>query len=70
MTSLTITLATNVDSSILNEFMFEFVSGTTPTTLSLPSSIKWLNGEARIIEQNKTYQVSIVNNLSIICLFS
>lgn len=70
MTSLTITLATNVDSSILNEYMFEFVSGTTPTTLSLPSSIKWLNGEAPIIEQNKTYQVSIVNNLAIICLFS
>lgn len=70
MSSLNITLNTNVDSSILNEYMFEFTSGSTPTTLSLPSSIKWLNGLSPIIEQNKTYQVSIINNLAIIAMFS
>lgn len=69
MTSLNISLNTNVDSSILNEYMFEFTSGSTPTTLSLPSSIKWLNGLSPIIEQNKTYQVSIINNLGIITMF-
>ena len=69
MSTLNISLNTNVDSTILNEYMFEFTSGNTPTTLSLPSSIKWLNGETPIIEQNKTYQVSIVNNLAIIGMF-
>lgn len=69
MTSLNISLNTNVDTSILNEYIFEFTSGTTPTTLSLPSSIKWLNGVAPLIEQNKTYQVSIINNLGIITMF-
>lgn len=70
MTSLNISLNTNVDTSILNEYIFEFTSGTTPTTLTLPSSIKWLNGIAPLIEQNKTYQVSIINNLGIITMFN
>lgn len=70
MTSLTISLNTNVDSGILNEYIFEFVSGSTPTTLSLPSSIKWLNGLTPLIKANKTYQVSIVNNLGVIAEFA
>lgn len=70
MSSLTISLNTNVDSSILNEYIFEFASGSTPTTLSLPSSIKWLNGLTPIIQANKTYQVSIVNNLGVIAEFA
>lgn len=70
MSTLTISLNTNVDSSILNEYMFEFASGSTPTTLSLPSSIKWLNGLTPIIQANKTYQVSIVNNLGVIAEFA
>ncbi len=40
--SLNITLASITDNTIYNEYMFEFVSGTTATTLTLPSSIKWL----------------------------
>lgn len=70
MSSLTISLNTNVDSSILNEYIFEFASGSTPTTLSLPSSIKWLNGLTPIIQANKIYQVSIVNNLGVIAEFA
>lgn len=46
------------------EYMFEFVSGATATTLSLPAIIKFENEV--VIEPNKTYQVSIVNNIGVI----
>ena len=62
--SLTLTLGTPADASKLSEYMFEFQSGATPTTLSLPSSVKWV--DTPTIEANKTYQVSIVNDIAII----
>ena len=49
-----------------NEYLFEFVSGTTATTLSLPAEVKWMNGESPEIEAGKTYQCSILNNLAVI----
>ena len=64
VSSLNITLAAITDTSVLNEFMFEFVSGTTATTLTLPDTIKWL--ETPTIESNKIYQCSIVNNIGIL----
>lgn len=65
---LTITFAAE-ESGIENEYKFEFVSGTTPTTLSLPDSVKWSGGNAPTIEASKTYQVSIVNNLAVYAAF-
>lgn len=67
-TSLTITFASDIN-EVYNEYMFEFVSGSTPTTLLLPDSIKWAGGTEPIIEANKTYQISIVNNLALIASF-
>lgn len=61
--SLSLTLGTPVD-GILNEYMFEFVSGATPTTLTLPDTIKWET--IPNIEANKKYQISIVNNIALI----
>lgn len=61
--SLTITLAEGEEGK-LNEYMFEFVSGTTPTTLTLPESVKWMGDNT--IEASKTYQVSIVNNIAVL----
>ena len=66
--SLTITLAAE-SAGLENEYKFEFVSGSTPTTLLLPDSIKWSGGNAPTIEANKTYQVSIVNNLAVYAAF-
>lgn len=66
--TLTITFAAG-ERDILNEYMFEFVSGSTPTTLLLPDSVKWSGGSAPTIEANKTYQVSIVNNLAVYASF-
>lgn len=66
--SLTITLGAE-ESEIVNEYMFEFASGTTPATLSLPDSVKWSGGNAPTIEASKTYQISIVNNLAVFAAF-
>lgn len=62
--SLNITLASITDNTIYNEYMFEFISGSTATTLTLPSSIKWL--ETPTIDANKIYQCSIVDNIGLL----
>ena len=64
VSTLNITLATITDTTQLNEYMFEFVSGTTATTLTLPNTIKWL--ETPTIESNKIYQCSIVDNVGVL----
>lgn len=64
VTELNLTLAEITDNTQLNEFMFEFVSASTATTLTLPNTIRWL--ETPSIEANKTYQCSIVNNIGIL----
>ncbi len=67
-TSLTITLEPEIP-EVVNEYMFQFTSGSTPTTLSLPSDIKWVNDELPIIESNYIYQISILNGLGSIMKF-
>lgn len=52
------------NAGVVNEYMFEFQSGSTATSLSLPSTVTWVNTPT--IEANKTYQVSIVNDIAII----
>ena len=61
--SLTLTLAT-ASTTTMDEFMFQFTSGTAATTLSLPSTVKWVAEPE--IEAGMTYQVSIVNNIAVI----
>ena len=67
VTSLTLTLATPTDATIVNEYMLQFTSGSTATTLSLPNTITWASTPN--IQANKTYQVSIINNLGVIAEF-
>ena len=64
VTELNLTLAEITDTTQLNEYMFEFISGATATTLTLPSSVKWL--ETPTIEANKIYQCSIVDNIGVL----
>lgn len=47
---------------IVNEYLIQFTSGETPTVLTLPKDIKWATPLK--ISKNKTYQISIVNNLA------
>ena len=63
MSALTITLSAET-TGIVNEFCGEFVSGTIPTTFSVPESVAWPNGLT--VESNKTYQFSIVNGIGVI----
>lgn len=49
-----------------NEYMFQFESPSDrPTTLIMPSSVKWCYDP--VIEAGKTYQVSVLNDLAVIC---
>ena len=61
--SLDLTLGSET-SGIANEYLFQFTSGSTATTLSLPDDIKWTGGEAPNIEPNMIYQVSILKSLA------
>lgn len=70
MSSLTITLATPSNTSILNNYMFEFTTSSSGCTFNVPSTVKWANGEAPTIEASKTYQVSIINNLAVVTKFA
>lgn len=54
---------------VANEFLFQFTSGTTPTTLTLPDSIKWANGNAPSIASNKIYQISVLKGLGSVLEF-
>lgn len=68
-TSLKITLEAPENDTIVNEYMFEFVSGSTPTSLSISvptgyPAIKW--PEAWTPEANKIYQVSILNGIGLV----
>lgn len=62
VTDLTLTLATPQDTSVVNEYMFMFHSGSTATTLTLPSSVE-VRG---FIPTQKTICVSIINNIAFI----
>ena len=64
--SLTVSLGDAPDTTSYNEYMFQFESGDTPTSLTVGAGsgeIKWIGDHT--IEANKTYQVSIVNNLAV-----
>lgn len=69
--ALTITALGSGETGKLAEYMIEFQSGSTPTTLSLPNDITWVGGDdpAQNISANKTYQISIVNNLGVYAEF-
>ena len=62
--NLAVNLATPTDTSIVNEYMVQFRSGETATTLVLPDTIQWLSEPT--INANATYQLSIINNLAVI----
>ena len=69
LSTLTITLGSTSNSNILNEYFVEFTTRSAGTTVSLPSSVKWANGETPTFEASTTYQISIVNNLGTIQKF-
>ena len=69
LSTLTITLGSIANSNIINEYFVEFTTSSSGTTISLPSTIKWANGEVPTFEASTTYQISIVNNLGVVITF-
>ena len=69
LSTLTITLGNVSNSNIINEYFVEFTTSSSGTTISLPSTIKWANGEIPTFEASTTYQISIVNNLGVVITF-
>lgn len=57
-------------SGVANEFLFQFTSGSTATTLTLPDDIKWANDTAPTIAENMIYQISILKGLASVLEFS
>lgn len=49
---------------LTNEYLFQFYSGETKTSLSIPDTIRWANGYFFNIRKNATYQISIKNNVA------
>ena len=64
ITALNLTFGTATPNAV-NEYMFEFIGSSTPTVLTLPDTIKWLNGVAPVITAGRFYSVSIINNLAV-----
>ena len=69
LSSLTITLGSVSNSNIINEYFVEFTTSSSGTTVSLPSTIKWVDGVIPTWEAGYTYQLSIVNNLGVCVKF-
>lgn len=60
--TLTVTLAVGEENK-LAEYMFEFTSGTTPTTITEIAGVEW---KGDTIEANKVYQASISRGIGIL----
>lgn len=63
--NLSITLGSATSTSTVNEYLIEFSFGSTLYTVSFPSTIKWADNKTPVFKANKTYQISIVNNLAV-----
>ena len=69
VSSLTLTLGSET-AGAANEFLFQFASGATATSLTLPDDIKWANDTPPTIAENMIYQVSILKGLASVLEFS
>lgn len=65
MASLTVTLATPTDTSIVNEFHFTFDSGATATTLTMQNADgSTIYTDAYSIDVNMRYEISVMENIA------
>lgn len=55
---------------VANEYLFQFTSGATATTLTLPDELKWANDAAPTIAENMIYQISVLKGLASVLEFS
>lgn len=55
---------------VANEYLFQFTSGATATTLTLPDGLKWANDSAPTIAENMIYQISVLKGFASVLEFS
>lgn len=67
VSTLTVTFTANDDPTVMSEYHFRFTSGATPTVLTLPSGVVF--PDTLTVEANKTYEVSIVDNYGVYCVW-
>ena len=67
--SLTLDFGSKIN-GVTNEYLFQFISGPTATSLTLPNSIKWANNSVPTIKPNTVYRVSILRGLASVLEFS
>lgn len=60
----------DAQAGVANEYLFQFTSGATATTLTLPDGLKWANDSAPTITENMIYQVSVLKGLANVLEFS
>ena len=65
---LTITYV-DIPENVAKEYVFQFVSGSTATTLIMPLSTLWANGITPVIKPHTIYQISVLNNLATLLEF-
>lgn len=69
VTSLTLNFGSGI-SGVANEYLFQFTSGPTATSLTLPDDIKWANDNVPTINRNMIYQVSVLRGLASVLEFN
>ena len=62
-TNLTLTLGTPI-TGIANEYHLFLITASTAPTITWPSGISWNGGSAPTIAADKTYEISILNNVA------
>lgn len=67
--SLTLNFGNEI-SGVANEYLFQFTSGPTATSLTLPDDIKWANDNVPTIGANMIYQVSVLRGLASVLEFN
>lgn len=61
--SVTFTLATPTDATIVNHYYWTFETGSTAPTITWPNGITWLGGSAPEISASKHYEISVLNGI-------
>lgn len=65
--SATMSMANAPADGLHHEWMFEFSTGDTPTSIVWDAKItQWQGGGAPVVFANKTYQVSVIDGLAVI----
>lgn len=63
--SVTFTLASPADNTIVNHYYWTFTADSTAPTITWPSGVSWFGGSAPTITAGKHYDVSILDNIAV-----